>query len=172
MREIEMFNSNLRYLRLIVPWRCELLLLSTLRWGDKKRMRGEAEKQGGRQGIGGKRQSEGYANKKYNHTYDIAHTQMFTHPQESVRPKKTLITDEYLQHSLSLGSPWELISDIYQWNQHTVGEKTLWGHEVRVQQIIIFFLKNLISIIFKLTNYSMKFIEYNSRKNVLDNMST
>lgn len=36
MREIEMFSSNLRYLRLIIPWRYVLLLLSTARWGDKR----------------------------------------------------------------------------------------------------------------------------------------
>lgn len=65
----------------------------------------------------------GFANKKCNHTYGSAHTQILSHPQESVRPKTTLITDEYLQYSLSLGSPRVLVSNIYLWNQHTVGEK-------------------------------------------------
>lgn len=42
----------------------------------------------------------------------IARTQILIYPQEGVRAKKTLITDEYLRESLSLVSPRELISDI------------------------------------------------------------
>lgn len=64
---------------------------------------------GGREGVGTAMQQRKH---KASGAERITHTQIVIYPQEGARPKKSLITDEYLWQALSLGSPGELISAI------------------------------------------------------------
>lgn len=51
----------------------------------------------GRDSNAAKKKERGGMQTRCKHAYGITHTQILSQPQEGVRPKTTLITDEYLQ---------------------------------------------------------------------------
>lgn len=142
-------------LRLIVPWRCALLLLSTVRWGDKR------ERGGGRQGKGGKRQSEGHANKKMqSYIWYCPHRDIHSPTGKGeakenidhwwVSPVLTLIRKSMRAHQ------WYLSVK----SAHSGRKKHSGDMKSGCNKLLISLLLNLNYFsIYQLTNYSMKFIK-------------
>ncbi len=145
MREIEMCNSDLRWPRLIVPWRCALCFY--LRWGDKgewgwgggrKREAGEERERDGQQC--GERERGGMQTKR-KQARRITRAQIRTHPREGVRPKidhwwvspvVALIRKSMRAHQ------WYLTVE----SAHAAGEKhsgdMCWHNSLGLQLMIIF----------------------------------